>query len=328
VAKVEPIRLHYNTLYLVEDGNERVLIDTGPDYVGAWTELQAELRGRTPDRVVATHGHHDHAGMGARWQAAGVPVTLGRADWRYTAGSDEEIDAEHALLAGIVEACGAPEAVVSDALAGLNRRMSSHKLARKSYPPAGSHPHWPTGLMYQQYEPSAPSEDGLVGAGLRLELLPGHTPGNCVVVHAAEGWLFSGDQLLPDITPTPGLQVDPDSPTHARFRSLPAFRASLTTLRSESFSRCFPGHGQPFDSVAETMEANIAAIDSRTERVLEGLLVAGATSLYALCEQLYPRALRRRFWQIVPTVLGHLDVLVDEGRAVQNGDLWAPTGQY
>ena len=321
---MEAIRLHYNTVYLVEDGGERVLIDTGPDYEGAWEELRAALGSRMPERVVATHGHHDHAGMGAQWQRTGVPVILGEPDWRYTVGGEDDLAAEQTLLERVVRDCGAPQPVTDEAIAALERRMASNRLARDSYPPAGSRSHWRTGLRYERYEPQMEAVNGPIGAGLRLALCPGHTPGNCVAIHEGEGWLFSGDQLLPDITPTPGLQLDPWSTTGERFRSLPEFRKSLLQLRDVRFSRCFPGHGEPFDTVTETTEANIAAIDSRTERVFESLLENGPASLYALCDRLYPRALRRRFWQILPTVLGHLDVLEDEGRAVHNGDLWAP----
>ncbi|MGE0570799.1 MAG: MBL fold metallo-hydrolase [Dehalococcoidia bacterium] len=324
---MEAIRLHYNTVYLVEDAGERVLVDTGPDYEGAWEELQAAVGSRMPDLVVATHGHHDHAGMGARWQRAGVPVILGRPDWWYTSGGDEELAAERALLERVVRECGAPQRVTDEAMAGLERRMMSNRLARGSYPPAGSRPHWPTGLRYERYQPKMEAANGLIGAGLRLALCAGHTPGNCVVIHEGEGWLFSGDQLLPDITPTPGLQLDPRSPTGERFRSLPAFRDSLRRLRHEPFSRCYPGHGEPFDAVAQSIESNIVAIDSRTERVFDCLRENGPISLYALCDRLYPRALQRRFWQILPTVLGHLDVLDAEGRALQDGSLWATRGR-
>lgn len=324
MATVEAIRLHYNTVYLVEDGGDRVLIDTGPDYRGAWEELQAALGGRTPDRVVATHGHHDHAGMGARWQREGVPVFLGEADRWYTIGGDEELSAERALLERVVRGCGAPPPVIEEALAGLGRRMTATRLARDAFPPAGQRPHWPTGLRYERYEPRAEAAGGFLGAGLRVAFCPGHTPGNCVVIHEGEGWLFSGDQLLPDITPTPGVQVDPGSATGERFRSLPAFRESLLRLSEQAFSRCYPGHGEPFDAVVPTIEANLAAIDGRTERVFAGLRDHGPMTLYALCDLLYPRALQRRFWQILPTVLGHLDLLEDAGRVRCDGGGWSP----
>ena len=66
--------------------------------------------------------------------------------------------------------------------------------------------------------------------------------------------------------------------------------------------------------------ANLAAIDERTERVAGSLRDDGPGTLYAVAERLYPRAVKRRFWQILPTVLGHLDILEEGGRvAIQDG---------
>jgi glyoxylase-like metal-dependent hydrolase (beta-lactamase superfamily II) len=131
--------------------------------------------------------------------------------------------------------------------------------------------------------------------------------------------LFSGDQLLPDITPTPGIQFAAGPEGFERFHSLPEFVASLERLRARDLLRCFPGHGEPFDDVRGTIEANLGAIEARTERVLLELRERGPATIYGLAERLYPKALRRRFWQIVATVQGHVDVLERQGRVRVGG---------
>jgi glyoxylase-like metal-dependent hydrolase (beta-lactamase superfamily II) len=167
----------------------------------------------------------------------------------------------------------------------------------------------------------------MLPAQLPVLMCPGHTPGNLVLVDEAEGWLFSGDQLLPEITPTPAVQHLPPGQAGRgtwRFHSLPAFTRSLRELRTRDFVRCFPGHGEPFDNVQEVIDANLTQIEERTEKVAAALRNRGSCSLYALAEDLYPRALRRRFWQIIATVQGHLDLLEDGGRAtVVDGDYGA-----
>ena len=45
-------------------------------------------------------------------------------------------------------------------------------------------------------------------------------------------------------------------------------------------------------------------------------------TVYHLAERLYPRALRRRFWQIISTIQGHLDVLAEAGQVVEEGHRW------
>ena len=167
-----------------------------------------------------------------------------------------------------------------------------------------------------------------VGAQLRVVACPGHTPGNLVLVQESDGWLFSGDQLLPEVMPTPGIQHVPSREPALeawRFRSLPAFVASLRRLREYDFARCFPGHGDPFDNVREVIDANLSQLDERTERVAALLRSRGSAAVYTLADDLYPRALRRRFWQIIATVQGHLDLLEDIERARLTDGLYVAT---
>src|SRR5205809_205106 len=42
MASVQRIAMGYNNVYLVEEGGERVLVDTGPDYRGAWAEVREQ----------------------------------------------------------------------------------------------------------------------------------------------------------------------------------------------------------------------------------------------------------------------------------------------
>jgi glyoxylase-like metal-dependent hydrolase (beta-lactamase superfamily II) len=322
MASVTAIRMHYNSVYLVEDGGERVLIDTGPDYRGAWEELRTALGGKLPDAVLATHGHHDHASLGAAWQETGVPAYLGPRDRHFTAAGTAASERELDMLSALVEEAGPPEELLTEARAGLTRRRHAVKTARSDYPPPGSQPRWPTGLRFLPYEPMGDALDGVtLPAGLRVIGCPGHTPGNVVAWHAGEGWLFSGDQLLPDITPTPGLQEEGET----RFRSLPRFQESLENLGALEPARCFPGHGEPFEAVGDSIRTNLDVIESRTAKVRATLRESGPLPVYGVCEALYPRAVRRRFWQILPTVTGHLDVLEERGEAVVEAGRWRAT---
>ncbi len=321
---VQRIALSYNNVYVVDTGGGRVLIDTGPDYRGAFEAIEAALGGRTIDEVLATHGHSDHAGLGHAWRERGVPVALGAADAALVAHPPLSNPVEFARMRAFVETSGAPPEGVAEALDGLERRRAYGRTAMAAYPPPGSRPHWPTGLRLVPYTPGRLITGDGQSAGLRILAAPGHTPGNLVAVEAQEGWLFSGDQLLPEITPTPAVQADPAEAAGWRFRSLPAFVRSLERLAAMEFTRCYPGHGEPFDNVGETIQANLDAIEQRTERVATELAAGGPATLYGLCERIYPRAIKRRFWQILPTVLGHLDLLEEAGRATQRSGLYEP----
>jgi glyoxylase-like metal-dependent hydrolase (beta-lactamase superfamily II) len=298
-----------------------VLVDAGPDYRGAWDELRTTC-GPLPDLVIATHGHLDHAGLGAAWQEAGVPVALAPADAHLAHAAPLTDAAELARFEGFVQRSGAPADVCASALAALQERSTAavNASTAEHYPPAPKSGHWATALRYKPFVPALSLPEGDFGdSGIEIVACPGHTPGNVVVLLPEEGFLFSGDQLLPDLTPTPAVQSQPHGTREGdwRFRSLPAFRASMAKLQTRAFTRCYPGHGAAFDDVAGHIEANLAVIDQRTERVHAELREGGPASIWALAERIYPRAVRRRFWQIIATIQGHVDILVESGRAVE-----------
>lgn len=321
MPSIERIRLAYNNVYVVPGAAGVTLIDTGPDYRGARETLDGALGGRRPERVIATHGHLDHAGLGHWWAERGVPVALGARDLALARGTDFEFEA----MAGYVRSVGAPGEAEAEALDGLRTRAEWNRLLRKTHAwtetPRGR---WPTNLHYERFEPESllEGETELPG-GLRAIPCAGHTPGNLVVYHEDSGSLFSGDQLLPEITPTPAVQFHAaDGGAPERFPSLPRFLESLAVLQRLSIERCYPGHGEPFGEVQAVIAANLAQAEQRTARLAEVLRTNGPGTVYVLAEHMYPRALRRRFWQIVSTVQGHLDVLAELGEASSDGALW------
>lgn len=316
MASVRPITLSYNRVYLFEDGGERVLVDAGPDYHGAWDELQDALGGRKPGTVVATHGHHDHAGLGAAWQGEGADVLLHPADWRMVSGEALSDAAEWGVYRRYVENCGAPREATDSALAFLaeRRAWARRSASQGAHPPARPNTRWPTGLRCIPFEPAWDGQD-LPG---QLEIIeaPGHTPGNLVLACGTEGWLFSGDHLLPEIAPTPGIAAQPCDGGWHRFQSLVAYEHSMQVLATREWSRCFPGHGEPFDNVGERISAALSQIEERAQRVLDVVRQRDGSTTYQVAAAIYPRALKSRFWQIMGTVQGHLDLLLDRGEMV------------
>jgi glyoxylase-like metal-dependent hydrolase (beta-lactamase superfamily II) len=322
MGSVRPLSLHYNTLYEVESGGGRVLIDTGPDYRGAWDTLQQSLD-RPPDIVIATHGHIDHASLGARWQAMGVTVAVGADDFGLVETPALHRPGELAAMESYIERSGAPVEIAAEMVAGLRRRYDwASRAAADGYPPGGSSDRWPTPLRFDTFTPLAEAEAADLPRNLQVIRCPGHTPGNLVVVDMEKGRLFSGDQLLPEITPTPAIQAGPGPGTDWRFRSLPAFYASLLRLRDLDFSRCYPGHGKPFSDVRARIDANLRAIDHRTAKLRAVLSESGPQTAWSLSEAIYRRAAGRRPWQILSTIQGHLDLLATQGDGRETPEGW------
>ena len=107
VATVDRIKLAYNNVYVVRHAKDVVLIDTGPDYSGAREKL-AKTAPSAPDLVVATHGHLDHAGLGAYWGSRGIPVAIGPADALLTEASALDRQDQFEDMIQFVRASGAP----------------------------------------------------------------------------------------------------------------------------------------------------------------------------------------------------------------------------
>ena len=324
MSPIERVPLAYNNVYFVSDASELVVIDTGPNYRGAAEVILGALAGRTPSLVVATHGHLDHAGLGAWWQERRVPVLLGAHDVGQALGdTDRDLtDLEH-----FVERCGAPPDIAAEVNAGLElRRRWTHEMRTALTWREPGDGRWPTALRYPPFEPSQVI-DKATQLPCRLTALPspGHTPGNLVVLleedSPGRAELFSGDQLLPEITPTPAIQFHDGK----RFPSLPRFLESLERLleRYPSLAHCYPGHGEPFANVSEVIAANLEQARIRSERLYEDLRAGGPAPLYVIAERMYPRALRRRFWQIISTIQGQLDVLAEARLATCTDGSWS-----
>jgi glyoxylase-like metal-dependent hydrolase (beta-lactamase superfamily II) len=332
VFQVRTIELSYNRCYVVDSNGVRVLVDAGPDYDGAWEAMQDNLDGRLPDVVLVTHGHNDHAGLGKRWQELGVPVLLDENDHHLARAPRLSDPAEWQVFEDFVRTSGAPVDVQREVVAGLEQRRiwAKHAAKSQSYSPSLRGTRWPTGIRMLPYEPNGFLEDidvvaeAMSDAGIGVLFCPGHTPGNTVIVSLTEEVLFSGDQLLPDITPTPGIQATAprDGEPITRYRSLPAFVASLELLQSMDWAHCFPGHGTPFDDVRARIDENLAGIEERSDRVMERLVELGEARVYEVAASLYPRAVVRRFWQIVATVQGNLDLLEEKGRIRSMGGVY------
>lgn len=329
VFNVQVIPLAYNRAYVIDSDGLRVLVDAGPDYEGAWDALRAAMTGRLPDIVIVTHGHNDHAGLGRRWQKAGVAVALDEPDHHLTTEARLSDPREWAMFERYLSLSGAPKELQTELLATLARRQAAAAIAAREdgYQPASAGLRWPTEIRMLPFEPNRIEtiEAATAHAGVEVIRCPGHTPGNVVVAVPSEGVLFSGDQLLPDITPTPGIQAEPadgEGPL-PRFPSLPRFVDSLRALRQRPWTRCYPGHGEPFDDPAGRIDENLGGIEERSEKVRMTVHQLGTASAYEIAKALYPRALARRFWQIVATVQGNLDLLVAAGELKERDGIYS-----
>lgn len=222
--------LGYTLVYAVESPAGPVLIDAGWSHEDAWSALRdglAELGMdvRAVHGVVVTHHHPDHAGLAGRVrEESGGWIAMHEADVALVRLIRQMADGSHRnFQADMMRRAGAGSE--ADAI------MSSGR----PDPPA---------------LPDRELADGdlidLPGRRLRTIWTPGHTPGHvCLHLEDADR-LFTGDHILPGITPHIGIypydrnDVDP----------LGDFLASLERVVDLGSVEALPAHEWTFPDAA------------------------------------------------------------------------------
>lgn len=321
---VLPIALGDNWVYAAISGGDAVLVDAGPDFDGAWETLIAQLEAaglslgdiRT---VFVTHAHIDHCGLAHRWQDQGVPVAAWSRESPQFLHGRNIIGYQTQYVFRALERMGVPQERVT----GFIEEREKMRAAFRAGDDTGGgrrRARWPGLIRGTPFEPDLPLEDGaeLAVGERRLQLVgaPGHTPGNAVLFEQETGALFSGDQLIPGSIPNPGWHYDLSVEPPRRFRSLPAFAASLEKVGGLGVRRLYPGHGERSDAVEQELERNRRHHAKRQGQLREAL-AAGPATPYELMRALFPRLPDRRLWQAMAEVVGQIDALVERGEAVE-----------
>ena len=254
---------------------------------------------RDVDQILITHGHPDHFGA-AGWlaDAADAQVLCGRAELpKLTQSTDR------ASMVDVVGRLGIPETMRDTFRAfyeGVQRL---------------SHPIDPTRLRLLD------DRDVLAAGGRRwqVHVTPGHSVGHVSLYDPEERVLLSGDHLLACITPNPVLEPDPDS-VEGRRRSLVEYLASLDRFIRIDPLLVLPGHGPRFQDVPTLTEAMRHHHDLRADEILEVIRRLGDATPYELSGELFPHIKDFSIMLGVSEVVGHLDLLEDEGKLVRSDD--------
>ncbi|MGA4848600.1 MBL fold metallo-hydrolase [Streptomyces sp. G5(2025)] len=311
--------LGFTLVHLLDTDDGPVLIDTGWDDPTSWSTLTAGL-GRCGVAVedvrgvVITHHHPDHHGLSAKVrEASGAWIAMHEADAsvvRRTRSSPPE--RWYGYMAAKLTAAGAPAGHVAPLLRardeGSPRRLPGLDPA---LPDRGITP----GELLD-----------LPGRRLRAIWTPGHTPGH-VCLHLEEahpaglrgtGRLFSGDHLLPGITPHIGLYEDPDDDTvtdpspSSRLRSsrgdpIGDYLASLERVGALDPAEILPAHQRAFTDAPARVRELIAHHEERLTALLA--LLAEPLTPWRLAE----RMKWNRPWAEIP--YGSRNIAVSEAEA-------------
>lgn len=294
-------------VYVVESPDGPVLIDSGWALTESREGLEAGLRTRRftladVSRFLVTHIHRDHY-----TQAIAIRRDFGT---RVSLGQDEGPALEATMAPGRLFPMRRDAQLVVWGAAQLVeevRRLTANV-------PMTAQENWDL--------PDDWLRDGqqitLGTRTLGVVATPGHTVGHVVFDDAANGLLFAGDHVLPQITPSISLEaVNPRNP-------LGAFLDSLALVRARPDRMLLPAHGPVTDSVHARIDELIEHHGHRLDEC-EKSIRAGASTAYEVARTL--RWTRRDyaldeldiFNRIMATgeTGAHLVLLVAQGRLAE-----------
>ncbi len=304
VALPTPFPVGDVNCYLLLD-EPLTVVDPGMRWADSTDILTAALRevGREladVDQVVVTHGHPDHFGA-AGWLAevADAPVLCGRAEVPKVTGAA----ANRPALLELAGRLGLPDSL--RATAGAFFQDVRHL----------AHPIDEGRLRLL--------DDGdLLAAGgrdWRVHVTPGHAVGHVSLFDADARVLVSGDHLLASVTPNPVLEPDPAYPDGRR-RSLVEYLASLERFVRLDPLVVLPGHGPRFSAVATLVHTTRRHHARRAADIARLVRRLGDATVYELASELFPEARDFSVLLGISEVVGHLDLLEDEGRVARSGN--------
>ncbi|MCX5047820.1 MULTISPECIES: MBL fold metallo-hydrolase [unclassified Streptomyces] len=295
--------LGHTLVYVVDTDRGPVLVDTGWDDPASWDTLfeglaaagtaVSEVHG-----VVITHHHPDHHGLSGKVrEASGAWIAMHAADSAIVRRTRETRPGRwFSYMAAKLTAAGAPE---------------EHVAPLRDAAPRTTLPGFSPALPDREIVPGELLD--LPGRRLRAIWTPGHTPGH-VCLHLEEehparlpgsGRLFSGDHLLPRITPHIGLYEDPDDATVTD--PLGDYLDSLERVGRLAAAEVLPAHQHTFTDAAARVRELLAHHEERLTG-LRALLVEPLTAW-----QVAERMEWNRPWAQIP--YGSRNIAVSEAEA-------------
>lgn len=300
-----PFQLNHINLWLLEDGDGYVIVDTGMQLDETrqhWRTIfdrfgiaHGDKPGTPVNKLVVTHFHPDHIGLGG-WlvDQLDTEMWITRTEW---------------LMARMLF-------LDSDS---TNHHSMAHFFARHGLAPDLADKMFAGGNTYRKRVTEAPYHHRRLQHGDSLQIGDrtwqiivgtGHAPEHACLWSEADGILISGDQILPKITPNISVWAsEPDAnplqdflSSFSRFGALPDDTLVL------------PSHNLPFRGLQTRIRQMTEHHHERLERLQEGFNGARMTAAEAV-----PIMFRREldFHQMgfaLGECLAHLAYLESEGK--------------
>jgi glyoxylase-like metal-dependent hydrolase (beta-lactamase superfamily II) len=298
IAIPTPFAVGRVNVYLIED-EPLTLVDAGPNSGTSFDELQRGVRElghelEELELVILTHQHIDHLGLvGIVASHAGADVaTIDAAvpfveHYSEQAAEDDEFALNLMLRHGIPEDVATALRTVSQSFRAWGSKADVTRVLHDG--------------------------DVLEFRDRRLEVCfrPGHSPSDTVFHDAERRMLIAADHLLKRISSNPLITRTPDG---RRRRALVEYMESLRKTRAMDLDLVLPGHGDPVTDHRSLIDRRFDLTRRRAEK-MHRLLVERPRSAYDVAQSLWGNIAVTQAYLTLSEVLGHTDLLIDEGRA-------------
>jgi glyoxylase-like metal-dependent hydrolase (beta-lactamase superfamily II) len=292
-------------VYAITDGSDLVLIDSGWALDEAREQLQASLKGIGAElgdisQFLVTHVHRDHY----------TQAVVLRREFGNRIGLGEH---ERTSLELTINPVGSPGTSQMTLLHTAGAAPVVDEL-RKIF--AGGPPRSEAGIWELPDEWLTPGRRTvLADRALDVVHTPGHTAGHVVFDDGAAGLMFTGDHVLPHITPSIGFQPG------ATELPLRDFLDSLRVVRGMPDRRMLPAHGLVSPSVHARIDELLAHHEERLTRTAQ-TLSEGASTAYEAAQKLGWTRRQRKLSELdtfnqmlaVTETKAHLDLLAYQGK--------------
>ncbi len=292
-------------------GPECILIDAGIATEEAWAAVSTGLASlglsaRDIAHIFLSHGHIDHYGLVRRIaDGSGAAIHIQSRDLsKIITGYIDPAGPSAAAYLGFFRRMGVPEDTISF-LAALYQGSLQFAV--------------PVGAAEEIREGERlPVRD----RDLRALCFPGHTPGTVCFYDRTNRILFSGDHLLPRISPNPILEINPDGGTGPaggnKFKGLVEYLRSLDRVEALDAEVVLPGHGPPMTGHRGLIAKLRRFYDHRQDRILAAL-EGGPRTPFDLTRAVFPRVREFDVFLAFSEVIGNLEVLEERGRIAWEG---------
>lgn len=288
-------RLRFVNAFVVEGEEDLTLIDCGVDSDDGWLALVSGLSSLGRDvseitTVIGTHLHIDHMGMAARLVAeTGASFVMhelaesGLAeynDWSIIVKRQVDVAARN----------GAPDVDI--------RKMSEVE----------PRPQWASHGIAPTHSVVDGDRIG-VGDGRSLDVLhtPGHEPAHICLIDSLTGVLFSGDHVLPRITPVVLHDTERDQ--------LATYKASLQRIEELGIGLTYPAHGTTIERGSLRARQIILHHEMRLRAILQELYHGPKTAWEVLNAIFRPNLVVFERRLAFSETMAHLAHLVSNGDA-------------